>query len=300
MNKKYLYGMITLAAIFLLVAIFSTANHIFGFYNPNDSVKSTKKTTPSKPKTPDTPVTPDKPDNPDTPVDPSKAQIINGYTCTTTNCSLLTGTSLINDQYSFIQDGTDNVVLYDMVNYKTVDTYKKVIPAGVLYIAQKKDDLYGLLNVTKEVQEVLTFTYNYIEYNKIENQFTVTTQSNSSYIVNNQGQKISPVYVAQIIQYNDKYIVTKTSNNEYHIFNFNNKEFLTEYINSKCLFIELINDYVGVITSDYKYVIYDFGNNSKIVGEYQLDNGVSDARARVNGSKIEIYRGTNVLKTIDL
>ena len=59
MNKKYLYGMIALAAIFLLVAIFSTANHIFGFYNPNDSVKSTKKTTPSKPKTPDTPVTPD-------------------------------------------------------------------------------------------------------------------------------------------------------------------------------------------------------------------------------------------------
>lgn len=299
MNKKYLYGMITLASIFLLVALFGTANHFFKFYDPSGTKESqTKK--PTKPTNPDKPVEPDKPTNPDKPVDPDKAQVINGYTCTTTTCSMVAGSSLIEGRYSFIEDGTNYVVLYDKKESKIVDTYTKVTVAGILYIAQKDTSLYGLLSVSSEVKEILDFTFKYIEYNTKENQFTVTTQSNSSYIVNNQGTKISPTYVAQIIQYNDQYIVTKSDNNEYHIFNFDNREFLTEYINSKSLYIELIDKYVGVITSDYKYVVYDFSSNSKIVGEYQLDKGVSDARARVNGSKLEIYRGTNVLKTIDL
>ena len=86
----------------------------------------------------------------------------------------------------------------------------------------------------------------------------------------------------------------------FYIFNFNNREFLTEYSNSKTQFIELVGDYVGIITEDFKYVVYDFRSGSKVVAEYQLEKGASDSRARIKDNKIEIYRGATVLKTIDL
>ena len=301
MEKKYLYGMIVLAIIFTLLAVFGTSNHIFKFYDPNGT--KTSKTSSSddnnKQTDPDKPTEPDKPTNPDKPADPNNATEINGYKCTTTNCKLVDGTSIINDQYAFIQDGTNNIILYDKKEAKALYTLEKVIPAGINYIALKSGQ-YGLLNISSSVKEILAFSYNYIDYNESESQYTVTTQSNSSYITNNQGQIISPTYVAQIIQYNDKYIITRTSNNEYHIFNFNNREFLTEYSNSKTQFIELVGDYVGIITEDFKYVVYDFRSGSKVVAEYQLEKGASDSRARIKDNKIEIYRGATVLKTIDL
>ena len=67
------------------------------------------------------------------------------------------------------------------------------------------------------------------------------------------------------------------------------------------MFIELVGDYVGVITDTYKYQLYDFSTAStKLLAEVQIPNNSISARARINGNTIEIYDGDTVLKSIDL
>ena len=301
MKKAYFYGMIALIAVFGACALFGLSNHFLKFYKPeklsNYKVKETKKNTKKKDPAP-TPA-PDPNPDPDPNPTPSGKTEVNGYQCKTKSCDILSGTEIINNKYVFIQDGSE-IVLFDIPEKKEYATYKKVTKAGSSFITQDSKDMYGAIKVSDNVDTIIEPKFLYVEYNETDSQYMVTTQSHSSYIADVNGKQISATYVAQIMQYNDKYIVTRTSANKYHVFNFNNQEFLTEYVNSDRLFIELVGDYVGVITGDYKYIIYDFRENQKIIGDYQLDEGVSDARARISGRKIEIYRANNVLKTITL
>ena len=301
MKKAYFYGMITLIVIFGLCALFGMSNHFLKFYKPEklSNYKAKEETKPTK-KDPTPAPTPAPDPDPDPTPTPSGKTEVEGYQCKTKSCDILKDTTIINNKYVFIQDGTDNIVLWDISEKKEYATYKKVTKAGQSFITQDKTDMYGAIKVTDKVENVIEPKFLYVEYNETDSQYMVTTQSHSSYIADVNGKQISATYVAQIMQYNDKYIVTRTSANQYHVFNFNNQEFLTEYVNSKRLFIELVGDYVGVITGDYKYIIYDFRENQKIIGDFQLDEGVSDARARISGRKIEIYRANNVLKTINL
>lgn len=302
MKKSYLYGMITLAVIVGIFAIFGLSNHFLKYYKP-EKLKGYKSASnannDNKPKPAPTP-TPTPTPTPDPDPKPSGKTEIHGYKCETKACDILSGTSVINEKYVFIQDGTENIVLFDIPNKSVISTYKKVSLASSLFIVQDKNDMYGVLKINDTVNNMIESKFLYIEFNENDNQFMVTTQSHSSYITDINGKQISATYVAQIMQYNDKYIVTRTSTNKYHVFNFNNEEFLTEYVNSDRLFIELVGDYVGVITGEYKYIIYDFRTAGKVIGDYQLDNGVTDARARINGKTIEIYRANKVLKTINL
>lgn len=299
MKKSYLYGMIVLAVLLGAFTIFGVSNHFLKYYKPEKlkgyktaNSNSNKKPTPTPTPTP----TPDPDPNPN----PSGKSEVYGYKCETKSCDVLSGTSVINEKYVFIQDGSENIVLFEIPSKKTINKYKKVTLASGLYITQNKNDMYGILKINDNVNDLIEAKYLYIEFNKDYNQFMVTTQSHSSFITDIDGKQISATYIAQIMQYNDKYIVTRTSANKYHVFNFNNEEFLTEYINSDRLFIELVGDYVGVITADYRYVIYDFRTAGKTIGDYQLEKGVTDARAKMQGRSIVIYRANKVLKTIDL
>ena len=141
--------------------------------------------------------------------------------------------------------------------------------------------------------------YKHIKYNENDGTFVITSDK-ASFITDSSGHRVSSDYTADIIEYNEKYIVTKSSNNEYHIFNFNNKEYLTEYYNGKRLFIELVGNYVGVITDEYEYQVYDFSVSTKLLGSVKLEENNTTARARVVENKIEIYDGETILKTIDL
>lgn len=281
MKKAYLVGITALFSISTIFALFGTSNHFLKFVDVSDIVEEEPYVEPHKP-------------NP-----PVSNKELEGYKCTYESCEMLEGTSKINEQYMFIYDGINKIVLYDTNNSEIKYTYREVLPANNLFIVVNDSGLYGLIKIDQDVENLYETKYTYIQYNEADNHFMVTSPT-TSFITDENGKKISPEYSAQIVQYNDRYIITKTKAGDYHIFNFKNIEFLSEYINSKHYFIELVGDYVGAINEKYVYQLYDLSAGNKIVGECELEVGTIDARARIVGNKVEIFKGEEVLKTIDL
>lgn len=287
-NKVYLNGIIVIAVIFVAVAIFGTTNHFSGYYNPSGKTKNNNNSNNNPKPTP-------------TPKPTPSGKEIQGYKCTSEDCVILNGTSTINDKFIFINDGAENIVLFNIEEKKVVATYKSVIVAGQgNYVVKNKEDKYAIITVTDDVNEVAPFEYTLIEYVKNKDNYILTKQ-NSSFVADKNVKTITLTYNAQIVDYNDYYIVTKTTNGEYHIFNFNNNTELTEYVSAKRIFIELVKNYVGVVTDDYVYRLFDYKNGTKLMAEYRLRTSAKKIHAVINSSyQLEIYEDDELVKTIDL
>lgn len=306
MKKSYLNGMIFLVVVFTLTSLFGTINHFTKFYSPNNSSSNNGGTTPTPVPDPDPNPEPDPEPDPDPDPDPnpdpnpsgSNSEIY-GYKCTTSNCQINEAIDITSDTYKLINDGENKVVIQNVKENKTEYTLTKITKAGNLYITLNQSNQYGLLKIADSIKEIAKQEFDVIEYNQKSNSYLLTKGS-ISYIIDENGSKRSTDYSAQIIDYNETYIITKSKTNEYHIFNFNNKEYLTEYINSGRTYIELVGSYVGVLDSNGKYVIYDFRYGNKVIGEYTSSTPSTSIRSRIVDNKIEIYENDNILKTIDL
>lgn len=285
MKKAYFYAMCLITSICIIVALFGTSNHFLKFYETkktnNNSSNNNANNDPKKPQ-----------------VDPKDLPEVDGYKCLSLDCKKLETSSISSDNVEIIIDGNDQAVIYNKTTKDVERTYKTIEESGKLYIVMDNKGFYGLISIGDEISDIFETKYKHIDYNAAVNQFMVTT-NNASFITDENGSKLSPDYSAQIVQYNDKYIVTKTEKGEYHIFDFQNKELLREYVNTKRLYIELVGDFVGVITDNHIYRVYDFRTGTVILGEYQINDGSLDIRSRINNGKIEIYDKSGVLKTID-
>lgn len=290
-NKTYLNSIIVIAIFLVLIAIFGASNHFMAYYDPKGELsKKENKVDPIKP-------TPNP--NPD-PKPNTDGKEIHGYKCVYENCHVLDGTDVINNKYIFISDGDDNVVLFDITSVETKETYKSVSVTGNLYTAVDKDNKYGVISVYNDVENIVPFEYTLITYSEKKDNY-VLTKNTSSFVADNRGRAITLTYNAQIIDYNDLYIITRTSTGEYHIFNFNNRTELTEYVNSNRLFIELVASYVGVVTDDYTYRLYDFQKSNNAILSYKLEKQSQNVHAIINNAnRLEIYVDDTLEKTIDL
>lgn len=298
MRKAQYYTVIGLTFVVVLMAIFGTMNRYNTFYDVS-SYKNKRANSGNNNPTPKPAPTPTPTPTP-TPSPNTTDKDVNGYKCETDSCDLVENTDVINNKYEFVKDGDNNVVLYNIEGNENIEKYQSVEAAGNSFIVKSTEGSYGIIKIFDTVTSIVNAEYKMIKYNSNDQTFVLSTDK-TSFIADSEGKKISSDYTADIIQYNEKYIVTKSSNNEYHVFNFNNREYLTEYYNGKRLFIELVGDYVGVITNTHKYQLYDFSSSTtKLLGEVELPNDSISARARIVDNKVEIYDGETVLKTIDL
>ena len=297
-SKVYLNSIIVIAVIVALVALFGTSNHFMGYYDPKGTIA---KNSNSKNNNDDPKPTPNPNPNPNPNPDPTPTdKELYGYKCKNDTCSLLAGTNIINNKYVFIVDGTENVVLFDTESKEVSETYASVSLAGSDFIAKNKEEKYGVIYVTNNVTNIIPFEYTFIEYISNKDNY-ILTKNSSSFVANKKGEAITLTYNAQIIDYNDLYIITKTTNGDYHIFNFNNRTELTEYVNSKRILIELVSGYVGVVTDDYIYRLYDFQHGNKVLIEYQLELSSTNIHAKItNSNKLELHANNTIVKTIDL
>ena len=170
-------------------------------------------------------------------------------------------------------------------------------PKGEL---SKKDNKYGIISVYNDVENIVPFEYTLITYSEKKDNY-VLTKNTSSFVADNRGRAITLTYNAQIIDYNDLYIITRTSSGEYHIFNFNNRTELTEYVNTKRIFIELVSNYVGVVTEDYIYRLYDFQKGNAPIVAQKLSSEPKKIHAVINNqNQLEIYTDDSLAKSVDL
>lgn len=284
MNKAYFYTMCLITSILIIIAIFGTSNHFLKFYEVKGSNNSSSSNNNNDPKKPQ--------------VDPKDLPVVDGYNCLNLDCKKLETNSISSENVVIILDGENQAIIYNKETKEVERTYKTIKESGKLYIVVNSSGLYGLVSIGDEIIDVFDAKYKHIDYNEKDNQFMVTTNT-ASFITDENGSKLSPDYSAQIVQYNDKYIVTKTEKGDYHIFDFQNKELLREYVNTKRTYIELVGDFVGVITDNNIYRVYDFRTGTVILGEYQINDTTQEVRSRINNEKIEIYDKSGVLKTID-
>jgi len=283
-NKAYFYTMCLITSILIIIAIFGTSNHFLKFYEVKGSNNSSSSNNNNDPKKPQ--------------VDPKDLPVVDGYNCLNLDCKKLETNSISSENVVIILDGENQAIIYNKETKEVERTYKTIKESGKLYIVVNSSGLYGLVSIGDEIIDVFDAKYKHIDYNEKDNQFMVTTNT-ASFITDENGSKLSPDYSAQIVQYNDKYIVTKTEKGDYHIFDFQNKELLREYVNTKRTYIELVGDFVGVITDNNIYRVYDFRTGTVILGEYQINDTTQEVRSRINNEKIEIYDKSGVLKTID-
>ena len=291
-NKAYLNGIIVVTIIMVGIAIFGVTNHFSGYYDPKGEIaKKKENNNNNKPKP-----TP----NPDPKPEPTDKEI-QGYKCKNNDCLILSGTSIINNKYVFISDGEENIVLFDITKKEVLNTFKSVkVASNNNYVVKNSDGKYAVITVFDDINELFKYEYTMIEYVKNKDNYILTKQ-NSSFVADKDGKTITLTYNAQIMDYNDLYIVTRTNNGEYHVFNFNNSTELTEYVSAKRIYIELVKNYVGVVTDDYMYRLFDFKNETNLVAEFQLKNTVKKVHGVINSSyELEIYEDDNLVKTIAL
>lgn len=284
MRKAYFYAMCLITSILIIIALFGTSNHFLKFYKAKESSGSKNNNNNNDPKKPQ--------------VNPKDLPVVDGYNCQNLNCQKLETSNISSEDVEIIVDGEETAVIYNKKTKEVERSYKTIEESGKLYIVMNSNGLYGLISIGDEITDVFEAKYKHIDYNEKDNQFMVTTNT-ASFITDENGSKLSPDYSAQIVQYNDKYIVTKTAKGDYHIFDFQNKELLREYVNTRRTYIELVGDFVGVITDNNVYRVYDFRTGTVILGEYQIVDTTQEVRSRINNGKIEIYNKTGVLKTID-
>lgn len=291
-NKAYLNGIIVVTIIIVGIAIFGVTNHFSGYYDPKGEIaKKKENSNNNKPKPAP---------NPDPKPEPTDKEI-QGYKCKNNDCLILSGTSIINNKYVFISDGDENIVLFDITKKEVLNTFKSVkVASNNNYVVKNSDGKYAVITVFDDIKELFKYEYTMIEYVKNKDNYILTKQ-NSSFVADKDGKTITLTYNAQIMDYNDLYIVTRTSNGEYHVFNFNNSTELTEYVSAKRIYIELVKNYVGVVTDDYMYRLFDFKNGTNLVAEFQLKNTVKKVHGVINSSyELEIYEDDNLVKTIAL
>ncbi len=87
--------------------------------------------------------------------------LINKYVCEEKNCLYKEG--IINNKYVFIRDGIE-IKLYDIYENKIVRIFSDLINEDDLFILNE-NNLWGVLKFDKEINEIVPFKYNNIEFN---------------------------------------------------------------------------------------------------------------------------------------
>lgn len=180
--------------------------------------------------------------------------------------------SILHNRYVFISDGnSEEIILYDMLENKSIKTYKSMkyyTSLGSDYvILEDTNNLYGLVKIdSNDITTILNFEYKNINYLDKKDNKLVVNKNNKYYVINLEGKSLTKAVSSPIYDYSDKYLVLK-NNNKYSLVDYDNKEIYSDYN-----YISIINDeYVSVVLDDNIY-IKDYENNKYNEVGYSIVN----------------------------
>ncbi len=169
---------------------------------------------------------------------------------------------IIANKYVFVYDNEnkkgDNIILYDIKNQKDLDIYKSIKTYNHLnnmVFALNQDDKYGVLNLEKSKEAVIDFDYDYlgvIEDNN-DNEKIVATEKGGSYLLDENGKKLTSTLVGDIKNYTDKYVKTVDATNKYTIFDYQGNK-IEEGLN----YVDLLDNYYLTVDNENKLKIMDY------------------------------------------
>lgn len=214
---------------------------------------------------------------------------------------------IINNRYAFILDGTNNVVLYDLVeakkvsNYSSINSYTKNNDYSLTYYdgkinvaAVNQKGKYGMITISdSEVNLLYPFEYNRLE--KLGDNIIALNKTNNWQILFEDGSK-SEEFSGKIMGYtNDlKYLKIKNGSS-YAVYSDSGDKLSLENHS----YVDLYNGYYVGIDSDRNLNIYNYqgeklNSESIKLGNYPYTNTDTPAyKIRKDGSSfmVAVYNG---------
>lgn len=184
-----------------------------------------------------------------------------------------TQTPIINNKYVFIYDNNSNqdnvVILYDLLENKTVETYrlvKKAFNSDLYFIVANKEGKYGLIKIAEEgIAQVIKFNYDYLAIadKSVQDLGNVIAKSNDKYFIIDQNEKqLSKPVKEKIVGFNKNYIKVKNDDNLYTTYDYQGNKLLTNTYQ----YIYLSENYMGVVEDNKLFFIDNKENYLNIDG----------------------------------
>lgn len=224
-------------------------------------------------------------------------------------------TPIINEKYAFISDGSNNIVLYDIVSKKDKSSYSKVNTytenndykvvsrlGRVDVVALNKKGKYGMITIDGDtVSNTYVFDYNKLE--KLGNYYIALDTNNKWKVLLSLGGSESVSIPDKILGYNDNVKYFKAlSSNKYIVYNDQG----IKVSEDKYLYVELYSDYYAGVSDSREVNIYDYnGNklndNTIKVGNYSFNKTLTPAfKVKKSGENfvVSVYDGNKYNETI--
>ena len=130
---------------------------------------------------------------------------------------------VFNEKYVFIYDDTTtedgNIILYDLENNENVDEYElvKEIDDEKVIVKELEGD-YGVLDLTSDIEEVISFNYDYLGY-ILESSAIVAANNNNYMLLSLDGDELSSNIPGEIKNFNSKHISVEIDG-DYYIYDY--------------------------------------------------------------------------------
>ena len=196
---------------------------------------------------------------------------------------------IFHNRFVFINDGSkDTMKLYDILENKTIGTYKAVKyyeNLGTDYvILQNEENKYGLVKITSNtVDTIINFTYDNLTSLEKKDNILVAQKGNKYYLINLDNKTLTKTISKPIYDYSAKYLVLK-NNNTYDLSDYDNQIIYSDYN-----YISIISDEYVALVNDGSLYIRDYAKNKY--------NEVGYSLANENYSGLNTYSKEGILKS---
>lgn len=219
---------------------------------------------------------------------------------------------IIQDRYAFITDSEleiPKVILYDIVNKRTMTTYNSVKNYGIgiednLFIVSDADLNFGVLSLESDPSIVISFDYSFLgianllneDQNKIMNDFFVGKKENNWYLVDPNDAVLTDPITREIVSYNGQSIITKDPTG-YYLVNYNNKNLLEDesYAN-----LSFTGKYLNILDNYNDFYVYDIGTKQNITEKIHVANKDKITSRITENGKLEIVQNDQVIQTTNI
>lgn len=208
---------------------------------------------------------------------------------------------VLNEYYGLFKEN-DNIILYNLVNNKKIDSYKSIknynIDATSKFAITEKSSGKGVIffdlsnSPIPNVYEYITVPSHIIDNKLDTSKFIVKKDNMWSVISANKKVDVAPI-IDEIVDFNDSYYIT-FANNTYHIYDRNNIEYLENLPKTN---VYGVGKYIFVLNNNQLFIYENC--LSPVIKIMELPN-YNSIYFYQNNNKIDIMIDENLHETLEL
>lgn len=208
---------------------------------------------------------------------------------------------VLNEYYGLFKEN-DNIILYNLVNNKKIDSYKSIknynIEATSKFAITEKSSGKGVIffdlsnSPIPNVYEYISLPAHIIDNKLDTSKFIVKKDNMWSVISANKKIDVAPV-LDEIVDFNDSYYIT-FANNTYHIYDRNNIEYLENLPKTN---VYGVGKYIFVLNNNQLFIYENCLNPVIKIMELPSYNSLYFYQ---NNNKIDIMIDENLHETLEL